>query len=122
MSEEKWPAVYIAANRYRGTIYVGVTSALWSRICNHKNKVFEGFTADHDVNKLVWYEHHHKMEDAIRREKQLKKWKRDWKIRIIEEMNPNWMDLHDEIDALATLVQFKAGAQLRKINNIHVTK
>ncbi|MDP8997995.1 MAG: GIY-YIG nuclease family protein [Pseudomonadota bacterium] len=109
MREEKWPAVYITANRYRGTIYVGVTSALWNRICDHKNKVFEGFTADHDVDFLVWYEHHHTMEDAIRREKQLKKWKRDWKIRIIEEMNPDWLDLHDKIDALATLVSPKAG-------------
>ena len=105
MREEKFPAVYIAANRYRGTIYVGVTSALWNRICDHKNKVFKGFTADHDVNLLVWYEHHHSMENAIRREKQLKKWKRDWKIRIIEVMNPDWLDLHDEIDALATLVE-----------------
>ena len=109
MHEEKWPAVYITANRYRGTIYVGVTSALWNRICDHKNKVFEGFTADHDVQLLVWCEHHHIMEDAIRREKQLKKWKRDWKIRIIEEMNPNWLDLHDSIDAIATLVPPKAG-------------
>ena len=110
MREEKWPAVYITANRYRGTIYIGVTSSLWNRICNHKNKVFEGFTADHDVNKLVWHEHHHTMEDAICREKQLKKWKRDWKIRIIEELNPDWLDLHDNINALATLVPAKAGS------------
>ena len=109
MREEKFPAVYITANRYRGTIYVGVTSALWNRICDHKNKNFNGFTADHDVHLLVWYEHHHAMDDAIRREKQLKKWKRDWKIRIIEEMNPDWLDLHDKIDPTATLVEAKAG-------------
>ena len=109
MRDEKSPAVYITANRYRGTIYVGVTSALWNRIRDHKNKVFGGFTADHDVELLVWYEHHHSMEDAIRREKQLKKWKRDWKIRIIEEINPDWLDLHDEIDATETLVPTKAG-------------
>jgi putative endonuclease len=107
MHEEKQPAVYVTANRYRGTIYVGVTSALWNRIGNHKNKLFDGFTAEYDVNILVWYEHHHTMELAIRREKQLKKWKRDWKIRIIEGMNPDWRDLHEEIDAVGTLVEFK---------------
>jgi putative endonuclease len=107
MQDEKQPAVYITANRYRGTIYVGVTSALWSRIHNHKNKVFDVFTAAHDVHVLVWYEHHHSMEHAIRREKQLKAWKRDWKIRIIEEMNPDWLDLHEMIDPLGTLVELK---------------
>jgi putative endonuclease len=109
MRDEKKPAVYITANRYRGTIYIGVTSALSNRIAEHKSKSFDGFTAEYDVQLLVWYEHHHSMEDAIRREKQLKKWKRDWKIRIIEEMNPNWLDLHDEIDPIATLVPLKAG-------------
>ena len=106
---EKQPAVYIMANRYRGTIYIGVTSALWNRVCDHKNKRFDGFTAEYDVSLLVWYEHHQSMEDAIRREKQLKKWKRDWKIHLIEEMNPDWMDLHDSIDAISTLVEPKAG-------------
>jgi putative endonuclease len=109
MREEKHPAVYITANRYRGTIYIGVTSALWTRISDHKSKAFVGFTAEHNVDHLVWYEHHHTMEDAIRREKQLKKWKRDWKIRIIEEMNPDWEDLHDRIDPVATLVSPEAG-------------
>jgi putative endonuclease len=94
--------------RYRGTLYIGVTSALWNRISEHKSKTFDGFTAEHDVHNLVWYEHHHTMEHAIRREKQLKKWKRDWKCRIIEEMNPNWLDLHDLIDPIATLVELKS--------------
>jgi putative endonuclease len=109
MREEMQPAAYVTENRYRGTIHIGVTSALRKRIVEHKSKSFDGFTAEHDVHFLVWYEHHHTMEDAIRREKQLKKWKRDWKIRIIEEMNPNWLDLHDEIDQIATLVPLKAG-------------
>jgi len=104
MREEKHPSVYITANRYRGTIYVGVTSALWNRISEHKSKSFDGFTSEHGAHQLVWYEHHQTMEDAIRREKQLKKWKRDWKIRIIEEMNPNWEDLHERIDPIAMLV------------------
>jgi putative endonuclease len=107
--EEKAPAVYIMASRYRGTLYVGVTGALWHRVNDHKNGRYDGFTAEHDVKLLVWYEHHHSMEDAIRREKQLKKWKREWKLRIIEEMNPNWVDLQDSIDTLATLVEAKAG-------------
>jgi putative endonuclease len=110
MHEEKHPAVYIMASRYRGTIYIGVTSALWNRACNHKNKIFTGFTADYDINMLVWYEHHHTMEDAIRREKQLKKWNRAWKFRIIEEMNQDWIDLHDSIDTIATLVDPTAGS------------
>ena len=103
MSDEKAPAVYIMANRYRGTIYIGVTSALWNRVAAHKSGTFDGFTKKFSVKTLVWYQHHHSMEDAIRREKQLKKWNRSWKFRIIEEMNPDWIDLHDLIDPIATL-------------------
>jgi putative endonuclease len=108
MREEKLPAVYIMASWYRGTIYIGVTSELWIRVGNHKNKFFKGFTSDYDVNQLVWYEHHHTMEDAIRREKQLKKWNRAWKFRIIAKMNPDWTDLHNSIDVIATLVDPKS--------------
>ena len=104
MGIEKHPAVYIMANRYRGTIYVGVTSALWSRVCDHKNGTTPGFTSSYGVKTLVWYEHRQTMEAAIRREKQIKNWQRAWKVRLIEEMNPQWRDLHDEIDTLATLV------------------
>jgi putative endonuclease len=111
MREEIHPAVYIVASRYRGTIYIGVTSELWNRVWNHKNKIFKGFTADYDINQLVWYEHHHTMENAIKREKQMKKWNRAWKFRIVEEMNPDWHDLIDSIDTLATLVEPKAGSQ-----------
>ena len=71
MREEKTPAVYIMASRYRGTLYVGVTSGLWNRVNDHKNERYVGFTAAYDVKLLVWYEHHHTMEDAIRREKDL---------------------------------------------------
>jgi putative endonuclease len=110
MRDEKAPAVYIMANRYRGTIYVGVTSALWNRVWEHKKERFDGFTRDNKIKTLVWYEHHLTMEDAIKREKLLKKWHRPWKFRIIEEMNPNWSDLHDSIDTLATLVDSLAEA------------
>jgi putative endonuclease len=108
MNEEKAPAVYIMANRYRGSMYVGVSSALWYRVCDHKNGRFDGYTKERDLKNLVWYEHHHTMEDAIHREKLLKKWHRPWKFRIIEEMNPQWLDLHDSIDTIASLVEQKA--------------
>ncbi len=97
------------ANRYRGTLYIGVTSALWNRVAAHKNETFEGFTKKYGVKTLVWYEHHHTMDEAIKREKQLKKWNRAWKFRIIEEMNAGWCDLYDSIDAIATLVAEEAG-------------
>ena len=104
MSIEKQPAVYIVASKKHGTIYIGVTSALWMRICDHKNGRFDGFTKKYGVCQLVWYEHHYSMASAIHREKRLKKWLRDWKIALIEKSNPEWRDLHDEIDAIATLV------------------
>ena len=108
---EKHPAVYILANRYRGTLYAGVTSSLWQ---DHRNGRFDGFTAKYAVKTLVWYEHHHSMEDAIRREKRIKKWNRAWKFQLIEAMNPDWRDLTDEIDVNATLVEPKAGPPLSR--------
>ena len=110
---EKHPAVYIMASRRRGTLYVSVTSALYNRVCDHKNKVHDGFTQRYEVNLLVWYEHHLSMEEAIRREKQIKAWRRDWKIKTIEIMNPGWKDLHDSIDVSATLVIPKRDPSMR---------
>ena len=104
MRSEKHPAVYIMASRYRGTLYVGVTASLWSRVWDHKNGNTPGFTSKYDVNTLVWYEHRHTMDAAIRREKQIKEWQRAWKIRLVETMNPDWQDLHESIDVLSTLV------------------
>jgi len=89
--------VYIATNRRNGALYVGVTSDLPRRMWQHKHKTVDGFTAKHGVNKLVYYESCESAESAIRREKQLKKWSRRWKLRIIEEMNPDWRDLYDDI-------------------------
>ncbi len=86
-------------NRYRGKMYVGVTSALYTRVCDHKNGWLDGFTHEHGLKALVWYAHLSTMEEAIHREKLLKKWHRDWKFRIIEAMNPDWLDLHESIDA-----------------------
>ncbi len=93
----KQPAVYILASRRNGTLYIGVTSNLRQRIWEHKNDVAEGFTKKYGVHTLVFYELHASMVDAITREKQLKKWNRAWKLRLIEERNPDWRDLYDDI-------------------------
>ena len=106
MHEEKSPAVYILASKRDGVLYIGVTSALWNRVAAHKDGSVRGFSHKYNVKTLVWYEHHHTMEAAIKREKQLKDWKRAWKIELIEKLNPEWRDLHDEIDVLSTLVDF----------------
>ena len=97
MSSDKNFWVYIAASAKNGTLYVGVTSDLIKRIWQHKNKVFEGFTADYGVDTLMWFEQHANAEAAITREKQLKKWNRSWKIELIEKTNPRWQDLYDSI-------------------------
>jgi putative endonuclease len=95
---EKQPAVYIVASRYRGTIYTGVTSNLYNRIHAHKQKLFNGFSADHECNTLVWYENHPTMPEAILRETQIKAWKRIWKLQLIEHFNREWLDLHEKIE------------------------
>jgi putative endonuclease len=89
--------VYILASKRNGTVYAGVTSDLVKRVWEHKNKLVEGFTEKYGVDKLVFYEVHTDVENAIRREKQIKKWNRSWKLRLIEERNPEWKDLFDEI-------------------------
>jgi len=93
----KQPAVYILASKRNGTLYTGVTSNLLKRIWEHKNNLVEGFTKRYDVHHLVWYEIHESMESAITREKQLKKWKRKWKLDLIEKGNPYWRDLYEKI-------------------------
>lgn len=89
--------VNILASKPNGTLYLGVTSNLIQRIWQHKSKMVEGFTTTYDVNRLVYYEIHDDWESAITREKQMKKWLRVWKIRLIQEKNPGWKDLYDEI-------------------------
>ena len=88
------PCVYILARDRIGTLYTGVTSDLAKRIWEHKNGSVEGFTKKYDIHTLVWYELHETMESAIGREKAIKEWKRAWKIRLIEESNPEWRDLY----------------------------
>ena len=89
----KGGAVYIVANRKNGTIYTGSTAKLVQRTWQHREGVVEGFTADHECKRLVWFEVHDDLQQARARELQIKKWKRDWKIRLIEENNPDWNDL-----------------------------
>ena len=89
--------VYILASKRNGTLYVGVTSDLPGRMWQHKNKAVVGFTAKYRVDMLVYYEAHESAEAAIRRERQIKKWNRAWKLRLIEKANPGWRDLYDEI-------------------------
>jgi putative endonuclease len=86
--------VYILANEYGSVLYIGVTSDLFTRIPEHLNKVYvNSFTARYNCTKLVYYETFGRIEDAITREKQLKKWKRAWKNELISKMNPEWKDL-----------------------------
>ena len=89
--------VYILASKRNGTLYIGVTSDLVKRVYEHKKGFIGGFTKKYNVHKLVYYEETADVNSAIRREKQLKKWKRQWKIELIEKMNPHWRDLYDEL-------------------------
>ena len=92
---EKRFFVYILASAKHGTLYIGVASDLIRRIYEHKTKVAPGFTRKCDVTKLVYFEIFDDAMSAIEREKELKKWRRDWKIRLIEEANPDWADLYE---------------------------
>jgi len=87
--------VYILTNKPFGTLYVGMTSDLLKRVWEHKNKVVAGFTKRYGLNRLVWFEVHDDAEAAVRREKQIKEWKREWKINLIEQENLRWLDLSD---------------------------
>ncbi|MEQ1671246.1 MAG: GIY-YIG nuclease family protein [Hyphomicrobium sp.] len=89
------PCVYILASGQNGTLYIGVTSNIYARMAQHSQKLVPGFSAQYSVTRLVYFELHHRMEQAIKREKQIKEWRRLWKLRLIESMNPGWVDLFD---------------------------
>jgi len=91
----KQPCVYMLASRRNGTLYVGVTSDLIKRVWEHKSDVVDGFAKEYGIHCLVWYELHGSMEIAIQREKAIKRWKRQWKINLIESENPKWRDLYE---------------------------
>ena len=97
MSRERTYWVYILASKLGGTLYIGVTSNLVKRVYEHRTEVVVGFTKEYGVHRLVYFEQHADIEAAIRQEKRLKKWNRAWKIRLIEETNPNWDDLYPQI-------------------------
>lgn len=93
----KTGCVYILTNKPNGTLYIGVTSNLIKRIWEHKQKLVDGFSKKHSLDKLVYYEIYESIEEAIHREKCMKEWQRAWKLKRIHEQNPDWNDLYDEI-------------------------
>ena len=96
---DRHPAVYILTNRRNGTLYIGVTSNLPARVWQHREDLVPGFSARYGTHMLVYFEMHSTMHAAITREKQLKKWRRAWKLRLIETMNPDWRDLWFDISS-----------------------
>ncbi len=89
--------VYILASGKNGTFYIGVTDNLVRRVWEHKNNLVKGFTEKYGVHELVYYEQHQNINDAILREKQMKKWKRYWKMKLINKFNPEWSDLYSQV-------------------------
>ena len=89
--------VYLMASRRNGTLYLGVTSNLIQRAYQHRNLLIEGFSKRYGCRMLVWFEAHDDVQDARARELQIKKWKRAWKLELIEAMNPHWRDLYDDL-------------------------
>jgi putative endonuclease len=94
---KKQPCVYILSNRYRGTLYVGVTTSIVHRTWQHRTGRIPGFTSRYHLRQLVYYEFLATVTEAIKREKRLKRWRREWKIALIESVNPGWKDLWREI-------------------------
>jgi putative endonuclease len=97
----KRPCVYILASRRNGTLYVGVTSDLVGRVSLHKQDLIDGFSKRFGVHVLVYFEFHDTLNEAIARERQLKRWRRSWKIELIEKTNPAWVDLYWDMSGLA---------------------
>jgi putative endonuclease len=91
--------VYLLASKPNGTLYAGSTSDLVRRVWEHKEKVVPGFTARYGVDRLVWFERHETLEVAMQREKRIKSWKRVWKIELIEQDNPHWIDRYSDISS-----------------------
>jgi len=91
--------VYMLASRKNSTLYIGVTNNLLNRVHQHKTNLVEGFTEKYGVHRLVYFEQYGDIRDAINREKRMKRWKRQWKINLIEKDNPEWKDLFDELTA-----------------------
>lgn len=93
---DRYPCVYILARSSHGTLYTGVTSNLIQRIHQHREGIFEGYTKDYEIKRLVWFERHEMMDSAILREKRIKRWLRQWKYELINAANPTWRDLAED--------------------------
>jgi len=89
--------IYILSNKRNGTLYVGVTNDLKRRVYQHKNELVDGFTKEYGLKTLVYFEQTSSIEEALKREKLLKRWKRNWKLNLIEKLNPNWKDLYVDL-------------------------
>jgi putative endonuclease len=97
MAKEHRYFVYIMASKRNGALYVGVTGNLARRVTEHRDELLEGFTKKYEIHQLFWFEEFGDIHDAILREKRIKKWRRAWKLELIEKMNPNWTDLFERI-------------------------
>ena len=93
---ERTPCVYLLASTFHGTLYTGVTSNLYARIYQHREQIIKGFTTRYGIKRLVWFEVHERMDTAIRREKAIKRWLREWKIALVKADNPTWRDLAED--------------------------
>ena len=93
----KQPCVYMLASRRNGTLHLGVTAHLMTRVSQHRSDIADGFTKEYVVHNLVWFENHETMAQAIAREKAIKEWRRAWKIELIEASNPYWLDLYPSL-------------------------
>jgi len=99
MPQTKFYFIYILANRMRGTLYTGITNDLIRRVAEHRQELYHSFSSRYGTFKLVWYEAHNDIEEAIAREKRIKRWRRQWKFGLIEENNPDWHDLYPGLTA-----------------------
>ncbi len=100
----KQPTVYILTSRRNGTLYTGVTTNLIRRVWQHKENLLEGFTKKHQIHSLVYFEYHESIRTAIAREKDIKRWRRAWKLQLIEQSNPHWNDLYDTLEPVRKFV------------------
>jgi putative endonuclease len=103
--------VYMMSDKPRGVIYTGVTSDLQGRVWEHRNAIQQGFTQRYLAKNLVWFETHPNIVLAIKREKSLKHYLREWKVKLIEELNPTWIDLYEQIDEIENVYRPKPGSR-----------
>ena len=101
---ERIPCVYLVASGFHGTLYIGVTSNLVGRLYQHREGVTDGFSKRYGVKRLVWFELHGTMETAIKRERSIKRWQRQWKIELIERENPTWRDMAEDFGFESVIV------------------